>query len=715
MNLSNPGVGTTLGALTAANVDIVDAQSFNRPPGAADTAFHLGVGMNGDVFALALQSSGQIIAGGDFTTVNGVPENALARLNPDGTLDRAGFLYDQAGASGAVYALVNQTDDQILIGGAFTNLNGTVLNRIARLNQDGSRDSSFNPGAGADNTVYALAETFLNGSREVYAGGAFSVMNGIARPYIVRLNNDGTVDTAFSTGTGPNAAVYAVAAYPTNSPFAGQLLVGGAFTALNNFPASGLARLNVDGSMDTNFDANLNVHGAVRALAIQSDGRVLLGGDFTNVDGVTLNHLARLNTDGSLDTNFTAGLGLGANGTVNAIAVQADNRIVVVGQFTQASGVTRNRITRLMPDGTVDPTINFGDGANGAVNAVVVQPANQMLVIGGSFTAFNDQPAGHITRIYGGSQTGSGLSPSAPSGYSVDENGIQALISVRRTGGTSGTNANGTGDVFVNFATSPGTAVPGVNYTNVSTNLDFPAGEVLRIIPVPVVDDSNITANLTVNLTLTNATPPAGLGDQSTAVLTIINDDNAVSFASGNFSVAKNDPTGYGVVQVVRLGTTNGTCSVDFYTTTNGSAVIGTDYYPTNGTITFQPGDTALQIQVPIIGNNLPEGNRTVNLVLTNVVGSLLFAPSNTVLTIIDTVQAPGELFFSATNYSVKSSDGTATLTVLRTNGTSGSVSATYATVPGTAVPGINYSNGERHRDLQQRRHQQDVHRAADL
>ena len=267
----------------------------------------------------------------------------------------------------------------------------------------------------------------------------------------------------------------------------------------------------------------------------------------------------------------------------------------------------------------------------------------------------------------------------------------RALIGILRVGGTSGTNADGSGDVFVNFYTTNGTAVAGVNYSNVNVNVDFPVGEVLKIIPVPVMNDSNISPNLTVNLVLTNATPPAGLGNQASAVLTIINDNGAVSFGSGNYSVAKNILTGYGLVDVVRLGTTNGTCSVDYLTTTNGSAVIGTDYYPTNGTITFNPGVTDVQIQVPVINNDLPEGNQTVDLVLTNAVDTMLYSPSNAVLTIIDTVQAPGELSFSATNYVANSSDGNAYLTVVRTNGTSGSVSVTYSTVPGTAVPQINY------------------------
>ena len=122
-----------------------------------------------------------------------------------------------------------------------------------------------------------------------------------------------------------------------------------------------------------------------------------------------MNRIARLNTDGSLDATFTNNVGAGVNSTVQAIAVQADNRIVVAGQFTQANGVTRNRITRLLPTGAVDTTINFGDGANGTIDAVVIQPTDQMLVIGGGFTQYDDQPYAHIARIYGGSVTGSGV------------------------------------------------------------------------------------------------------------------------------------------------------------------------------------------------------------------------------------------------------------------------------------------------------------------
>ena len=692
--VANP-TNTVLGSPTNARVYILDVQSHNQPPGSPDGTFT--AGMNGDVLALALQTNGQILAGGNFTFVNGTPDNGIARLNANGSLDSAGFLNGYSGANGAVQAIVCQrTDSRVVIGGAFNSVDDIARNHIARLMTDGSLDTSFNPGPGADGPVYALAETFVNGGNKIYVGGAFSSISGGTSPNFARLITDspngGTLDSSFNAGSGPNGAVFAVAVYPTNSPFAGKVLIGGAFTNVNNFALNHIARLNGDGSVDTNFDLNLGANDTVRAIVIQIDGDILIGGDFTNVNGVALNRVARLNTDGTLDTNFVANVGAGVNSTVQAIAVQADNRIVLAGQFTSGNGITRNRITRLLPNGAVDTTINFGDGANGTIDALVIQPADQMLVIGGSFTQYDDQPHAHIARIYGGSVTGSGLFQFTSSDYQVDENGGQALITVSRTGGTSGPNTNGTGNITVYFSTANGTAVAGVNYTGVTNYaLSFPPGEVLETAVVQVRDDGVVTNNLTVNLAITNPTAPAGLGAQSTATLTIINDDSAVSFSSANYSVSKNVLTGFAPIDVIRLGTTNGACSVYFITTTNGTAVTNVDFTPINTNITFNPGDSIKQVQVPILNNPLPTGNRTVIFTLTNAVNAVLFSPSNATLTINDTSTNAGQLCFSATNYTANEGDGSAIITVVRTNGTSGSVSVAYATTNGTAQSGLSY------------------------
>jgi uncharacterized delta-60 repeat protein len=683
-NVSLNGPGT----LTNAVVQIVDASTYNYPPGSPDTAFAT-PGMNASIFSLALQPDGKIVAGGNFTAVGTVGAGRLARLNADGTFDAA-FLNGLTGANGAVISVAVQTDGRILAGGSFTTVNNVNRRFIARLQTDGTIDTSFNPGLGADNTVSAVAETFVGGLRKIYVGGAFGVVSGLTSPGLARLNDDGSADGSFAAGSGADGSVYAIAVYPTNSIYSGKVIVGGTFTHFNGNVINRLARFNSDGSPDTSFNASLGFgpNDAVHAIAVQADGKIVVGGSFTNFNGAFVNHVLRLNADGTRDTNFVAS----ANDSVEGIALQSDSRIVLVGQFTSANNVTRNHITRLMPSGATDPTINFGAGANGDVDTVVIQPNDGMMVIGGGFTKyFDDQPRNNIARIYGGSVTGSGAFEFTAGNYTVDETGVFAPITIRRTGGTSGTNADLSGSVFVNFATSNGTAVAGINYRAVNTNLAFPAGEVLQQVLVPILDDLTITPDLDLNLILVPQ-PPAGVGTQTRSKLTILNQDNAVSFDSVFYSQLKNVADGFATVNIVRQGGANNACSVDFYTTTNGTAIAGVDFIPTNRTVVFSPGVSNVSVQVAIINNGLPEGNTTVGLLLTNAVNTLLYAPSNAVLTIVDTTPAPGQLSFNNTNYFANEADGTATLTVVRTSGSQGTVSVAYQTSPGTAQPGINYT-----------------------
>ena len=674
--------GTYPGSPINAQVHIVDAQTYNQPPGSLDPTFDPTAGLNASVLSLALQSTGQIVAGGAFTVANGTSINRVARFNTDGTLDSS-FMNGLSGPDGTVNVVLDQTDDRVVLGGSFLNVDGVGRQYIARLMTDGTLDTSFNSGSGADNAVFALSETFINGVRGIYVGGAFATFNGTSSPGLVRLNNSGLVDASFSVGYGAIGSVYAVAAYPTNSVAnAGQVLAGGLFTNFNGTVVGNLVRLNGNGTMDTNFNQNVSVGNAVRAIAIQLDGKVLIGGDFTNVNNTVANHLARLNPDGTLDTAFTTAAAPGINGSVDTISLQQDNNIVVGGQFLSANGVTRGNITRLQSSGAVDPTINFGTGANSAVNAAVIQPADGKIVIGGAFTAYDGQPRDYIARIYGGSVTGSGAFQFSSANYQVDENAGSASISIERTGGTSGTNANGLGDVQVAFATiSGGTAVPGTNYTYTTNYLDFPVGEVLKTVTVPVQDDGVVTPNLIVNMALSNPTPGTTLGNQPTAELTIINDDSTVEFASSTYAVAKNTPTGFANITIQRVGSTSGSCSVNFATTTNGTAVAGLDYTPTNALVSFNPGDTNEIIQVAVTNNEIYEGGTTVGMTLTNASNTMLASPSNAVLSIQETVNSVGNLSFDTTSLTTNSSSGYATLSVIRTGGDSGSISVECATL----------------------------------
>ena len=709
--VGNPTAWNGLGSPSNAVLNIIDTSAVNEIPGSPDVTYNSFAGFDGPVYALTLEPNNQLLAGGDFTFADGVRRTRIARLNSDGSLDPAFSLPTSAmGADNSVRALAVQTDGRILVGGYFTNMNSVVMNGIARLNSDGSLDSLFNPGSGAANSVNAVGETFVNGDRKILVGGGFTLLNGQIANNIGRLNDDGSPDTSFNaSGLGANATVYALAVQSD-----GKVVIGGDFTAVNGINVNHIARLNVDGSVDSSF-TNASASDSVRAITLQLDGRILIGGLFTSVNGNTnFNHIARLNSaDGSSDSSFTPGLG--ASDAVFSIALQTDNRIVLGGSFIRCSGVTRNRITRLNPDGTVDPTINFGAGADSFVAAVVVQedtisgyPTNvpdEKIIIGGGFLNYFGASHPYLARIYGGSIGGSGAFEFSSATYSVNETGTNIVITVNRTGGTSGTNANGSGDIYVPFATSDGTALANTdhgavtNYFTVVTNLDFPMGEVQQTITISVLDDQVITPDLTVNLAV-NPVAPAAYGDQSTAVLTIVNNDSSISFSAATYLATKyaaSVPNGFAPIYVNRNGATYGAASVIFNTTTNGSATPGVDYLPqTNVLVSFAPGSSVQTVFIPIL-NGISDGDQTVNLQLTNAIGSTMYSPSNAVLTILDRTQAKGSFVLSATNYVVSEGGGAgsinAYITVLRTNGASGIVTVTCSTSDGTAVAGSKYAS----------------------
>src|SRR6185503_18710842 len=168
---------------------------------------------------------------------------------------------------------------------------------------------------------------------KIVIGGQFTAVNGTSRNYIARLNADGTLDNSFNSGSGPDNAIVSLALQPD-----GKLLIGGFFSSVNGIPRNRIARLNTNGSLDTSFDAGSVAAGtSVRSIALQSDGKVLIGGEFAKA-------IARLNVDGSLDTSFNPGTG--ANNQVRSIAVQSDGKVLIGGHFTFINGAARNYIAR---------------------------------------------------------------------------------------------------------------------------------------------------------------------------------------------------------------------------------------------------------------------------------------------------------------------------------------------------------------------------------
>jgi len=192
-------------------------------PGTIDLTFNPGSGANNLVCTASIQSDGKIIIGGTFTFYNGIARNRIARLNTDGSLDTS--FNPGTGADNDVWTTSIQSDGKIIIGGNFTSYNGIAINRIARLNTNGTLDTSFNPGTGANDYVYT---TSIQSDGKLMVGGNFTSYNGIARNRIARLNTNGTLDTSFSPGTGANDIVYT-----TSIQSDGKIIIGGYFTSYN--------------------------------------------------------------------------------------------------------------------------------------------------------------------------------------------------------------------------------------------------------------------------------------------------------------------------------------------------------------------------------------------------------------------------------------------------------------------------------------------------
>lgn len=309
--------------------------------GSLDSSFASGLTLVNDwIGKVALQSDAKILLTGGFTSVNGVSRNRIARLNSDGTLDTE-FANGVSGLNSWAQEIVIQSDGKIILAGDFTSVNGVTRNRIARLNADGTLDTTFGAGLSlANDLVLALA---VQADGKIIITGSFTTFNDVARPYIARLNADGSLDTSFAASlSGPDNYAQAVVVQSD-----GKIVIGGAFSAFGSVSRGRIARLNDDGSLDTTFGNGLaGANSGVYAITAQPNGRVLLGGGFLTINGTQRAGFARLNTDGTLDTSFTTALA-GGSIRVRQAVVQTDGRILIGGEFTSVDGVARGRVARL--------------------------------------------------------------------------------------------------------------------------------------------------------------------------------------------------------------------------------------------------------------------------------------------------------------------------------------------------------------------------------
>ena len=384
------------GTFTSYNGVAINGIARLNTDGKLDTTFNQGTGIgtnNKNIYSTYIQSDGKIVIGGDFNYYDGLVRSFIARLNNNGTLDTT--FNPRTGADSYIHTTSIQSDGKLIIGGHFTSYNGVARSRIARLNTDGTLDTTFNQGTGANGTINCIS---IASDGKIIIGGTFGTYNGTGRNRIARLNTDGTLDTTFNPRIDETGGVITI--NTTSCQSDGKIIIGGNFISYNGVDRRRIARLNIDGTLDTNFNPGTGTTSDVRNTSIQSDGKIIIGGDFNYYNGVARNGIARLNTDGTLDTTFNPGTGTGANNRIiYSTSIQSDGKIIIGGGFTSFNGVARSRIARLNTDGTLDTTFNQGTGASSTINCISIQSDGKIIIGGGYFTSYNDVARNGIARL----------------------------------------------------------------------------------------------------------------------------------------------------------------------------------------------------------------------------------------------------------------------------------------------------------------------------
>lgn len=362
-------------------------------PGALADGFPASAGANNQIRTVMPLSNGGAYIGGSFTAAGPTgSETAIsnaALLGPDGAVDTS---FNPA-PNGVVYTIAKDASGGVLVGGQFTQLGLLSRSNIARFTAAGVYDTVFNANL-VNGSNGAIQEIIVQPDGKILIAGGYQSIGGIARPGIARLNTDGTVDSSFV----PTLSNYA-SVLDMDLASDGKVIITGSFNVSGR---QNIVRLNSDGTLDTGFSCTLDYQG--QAVAFETDGKILVGGFFSKVNGQNTGSLVRLNSGGTLDASFAANSGF--PNPVDSIAIQSNGRILVGGGFNSYLGSSRG-LLRLLPDGNLDSTFKIGTSWNqGSTYEIQVSPLGQIWACGYG-ASFNGQTVNRLIVL-------NGDEPSAP-------------------------------------------------------------------------------------------------------------------------------------------------------------------------------------------------------------------------------------------------------------------------------------------------------------
>lgn len=350
--------------------------------GTRDTSFDPVIENCGRIYASAVQNDGKVLLAGQFTAVGSMARNGFARVNADGSLDPA---FDAGtGFSTPPRKLLVQTDGKILAVGSFTSYNGISVTGIVRIHSNGSIDSGFNVATNAD-----PFDINLQADGRILIAGGFSQVNGMGRTGVARLNSDGTLDPAFNPVIGTSSGGGMAQIVPQAD---GKIMIAGGFSGVNGFNRTNVARLNSDGSLDQTYNSSTGA--IISRIWIQPHGKYILGFGFPT------RSLGRRNTDGSIDPNFTPPIlewNSSFNAEIHELLIRPDGSLLIGGRFDLVGGTPQMNITRLAPNGMRDPLFLPG-GADQLVRTLSHYSGDKVIA-GGDFAVIGDVSKSGVARL----------------------------------------------------------------------------------------------------------------------------------------------------------------------------------------------------------------------------------------------------------------------------------------------------------------------------
>ncbi len=510
-------------------------QSFAVGSGAGFPA--IGTQLWPQIQAVAVQPDGKVLAAGQaqFVAFNGTPVPRFCRINVDGTLDTAfaanvgtGPTEGANSGTGEINRIIVQPDGKILICGVFNFFNGVSRVCVARLNADGTLDTSFIAAGGGINggaVKYAL-DLALQPDGKILLGGGFTSYLGTSRWALARLNTDGMLDTnfvhGFPAGLGVNTVVQSIGVQND-----GKIYVGGSFTNWLGLPTPGIVRLLPNGSLDSTFTPQHQIPvPQVNTIIPTDDGKLLISG-FIEGDGTNIfRNFARLNTDGSMDNSYAASTDV--HGWVADIQPWPEGGHLISGRFRDVAGHPRGELALIDANGNVN--LDFAPQplpTNDLIHIYTLAVAPDGKIVFGGWldnypngTLLNGQNYSGIGRLIGGYSPGPGKLQFTSASVTVNEDAATATLTVSRFGGS-------TGAVGVSFATAQGTAQAGSDFTTTNGTLSWAAGEFgKKTITIPILADAISESSEAFTVALSSPTGGATIGVNGTATVTIKDDDS---------------------------------------------------------------------------------------------------------------------------------------------------------------------------------------------